>query len=157
MRVRKRYGLREKDFKKVTSGFVETFGMTLDGSRFEEAETDGPTMYLLDGVPIGFELDGELYPSIAGIMKFNATEKAVTVDMGAVRFLANGANVMAPGIVDADPSIKKGDTVWVREESHGRPLTVGKATQDGPDMVKGTGVAIETVHFVGDKIWKLFE
>jgi len=63
---------------------------------------------------------------------------------------------MAPGIVDADPEIKTGDAVWVRDQNNKRPLLVGVALMDGPAMVAGKGgKAVKTVHYVGDKIWNL--
>jgi len=78
--------------------------------------------------------------------------------MGAVRFIYNGADVMAPGIVDADPGIRAGDIVWVRDEKNGRPLAIGRAIMDGPTMAREEkGKATQTIHHVGDEIWRLGE
>ena len=80
----------------------------------------------------------------------------VTVDMGAVKFLANGADVMAPGIVAADENIEAGDIVFVVDVMHKKPLSVGEALMDGKAMVEEKkGKAIKTLHFVGDEIWKM--
>jgi len=71
-----------------------------------------------------------------------------------VRFLANGADCMAPGVTGADPEIAEDDLVYVRDGKHKRPLVVGIATMSGPDMVvAGKGKAIKTLHYVGDRIW----
>jgi len=156
MRVRKRYGIKEKRFRRVTEALTDTFGMSPEGTKFEVAETDGPEVYLVDGVPVALDTGDGLFPALAGILRFPPSRRYVTVDMGAVAFLANGANVMAPGIVEADPAIREGDAVWVREETHGRPLCVGRALRNGPDMVRGKGVAVETVHYVGDRLWRVF-
>jgi predicted RNA-binding protein (TIGR00451 family) len=73
-----------------------------------------------------------------------------------VKFLANGADVMAPGVVDADPGIKVGMSVWVRDQNNLRPLLIGTALMDGPEMKSANGgKAVKTVHFVGDKLWNL--
>jgi len=76
--------------------------------------------------------------------------------MGAVKFVTNGADVMAPGIVDADENIIAGDMVWICDETHRKPLAVGVAVMNGPEMIKETkGKAIIMKHHIGDDIWKV--
>jgi len=66
--------------------------------------------------------------------------------------------VMAPGITEADPAIRAEEIVWVRDEKNQRPLAVGRAIMDGPTMAREEkGKAIETLHHVGDEIWRLAE
>jgi len=80
------------------------------------------------------------------------------VDMGAVPYVTNGADVMGPGIVEVDPDIKEGDMVWIRDMTHKRPLAIGKALVSAEVMAaKAPGKAIKNLHFVGDKIWKYDE
>ena len=50
----------------------------------------------------------------------------VMVDMGAVKFMCNGANVMRPGIKKYTEFVK-GDIICVIEESQHKFLAVGKA------------------------------
>ena len=74
--------------------------------------------------------------------------------LGAIRFVSNGADIMSPGIVDADENIKPNDIVFIVDETHKKPLAVGLSLITGPEMVENdSGKAIETKHFVGDKIW----
>jgi PUA domain protein len=74
--------------------------------------------------------------------------------MGAVKFVTNGADVMAPGIVDAYSGIVEGDQVWVCDERNRKPLAVGIAVMSGEQMVEGDeGVAVKLVHYVGDVVW----
>src|SRR6266516_4309359 len=50
------------------------------------------------------------------------------------------------------------DIVRVRDEKNLRPLAVGRARMDGPTMAQEEkGKAIETIHHVGDEIWRLGE
>ena len=82
---------------------------------------------------------------------------SVTIDRGAVKFVCNGAKVMRPGIVDFD-SLKRGEIVAVRDQTHGRVLAVGLALEDSEAakaMVKG--YIIDTVHYVSDKIWEAYK
>jgi len=63
---------------------------------------------------------------------------------------------MAPGVVDADLSVRKDDLVWVRDETHKKPLAVGVALMSAEEMVKGKeGKAVLSVHYIGDKIWRM--
>ena len=70
--------------------------------------------------------------------------------------MANGADVMSPGIVDADRETCEGGGVWVRDERNFKPLAIGLALMSGEEM-RGAdkGKAIKTIHFVGDKIWNV--
>lgn len=79
----------------------------------------------------------------------------MVVDAGAVPFIANGADVMGPGIVYADPDIMAGDLVVILEERHKKPLAVGRALRSGQEM-KGEGKAVKSIHHVGDRLWKSF-
>ncbi len=129
-----------------------------DDVPIDEAEAGSYRLLLRDNEAIALLIEGGIAPTLKGLLAFPATKRAVTVDMGAVRFIYNGADVMAPGIVDADPSIREGDIVWVRDEKNSRPLAVGRALMDGPTMAREEkGKAIETIHHVGDDIWRLGE
>jgi PUA domain protein len=74
--------------------------------------------------------------------------------MGAVKFVYNGADIMAPGIVEADSGIKVGDLVWIRDQKNLQPLAVGEAIVSGIEMVQSDkGKAVISIHHVGDDIW----
>ena len=91
-------------------------------------------------------------------MKYRPAARSVTVDMGAVPFVTNGADVMGPGITDADESIAEGDLVWIKDVKNGAPLAIGKALRSGAELKnKAGGKAIKTIHYVGDKLWKTGE
>ena len=86
----------------------------------------------------------------------NIDEKYATVDMGAINFVIKGADIMSPGIVDADESIEPGETIVIIEESHHKPLAIGTSLITGKEMVENNkGKAIENLHYVGDSIWEL--
>ena len=160
LKIRRRARLRRKEVLEILGRLANEFGMAvpLDDVPLDEAEA-GPHRLLLRGEePIALFIGDAIVPSVRGLLAFPATKRWVTVDMGAVRFIYNGADVMAPGIVEADPGIRAGDIVWVRDEKNRRPLSVGRAIMDGPTMAREEkGKAIETLHHVGDEIWKLGE
>ena len=160
LKIRRRARLRRKEVSDLVGRLAEEFGMAipLDDVPIDEAEA-GPHRLLLRGEePIALVVGDTFAPTVRGLLAFPATKRAVTVDMGAVRFIYNGADVMAPGITEADPAIRAGDIVWVRDEKNRQPLAVGRAIMDGPTMAREEkGKAIETLHHVGDEIWRLAE
>lgn len=160
LKIRRRTRLRRKETADFVGRLAEAFGMTvpLDDVPFEEAEAGPHRLLLRENEAIALLIGDGIAPTVRGLLAHPATKRAVTVDMGAVRFIYNGADVMAPGIVEADPQIRGGDVVWVRDEKNGRPLAVGRAIMDGPTMAREEkGKAIETIHHVGDEIWRLGE
>jgi PUA domain protein len=79
---------------------------------------------------------------------------SVTVDMGAVRFVCNGAKVMRPGITALD-NFKKGEIVVIKDEVHGKPLAVGIALADSEKALEDQkGYVIQTLHYISDKVWE---
>ena len=112
---------------------------------------DGEINYIID------PQEGPYY-TLDGVYRFKPQSHGVTVDMGAVKFVTNGADIMAPGIIDADPAIKENDIVWICDEKNKRALAIGKALMDGPEMVSGSkGKAIRNIHHVGDHLWELLK
>jgi len=155
--VKRRSRMRSKETRKILAWMKEEWGVENDSlEELESGSIGGRESYVLDGEVIGIEEQGGLLLTLKGILKLGPTRKWVTVDMGAVRFLANGADVMSPGVTDADPLIEVDDLVWVRDERNLRPLCVGRAMMSGNEMVAGNGgKAVATLHYVGDPIWNI--
>ena len=78
----------------------------------------------------------------------------VTVDMGAVKFVCKGANVMRPGIIKFS-DFESGEIVCVIEESQNKFLAVGKAemsSKEAQDANKGE--VIKNMHYISDGFWE---
>ena len=81
----------------------------------------------------------------------------VTVDMGAVKFVCNGAKVMRPGITNFG-SFKKGDIVMIKDQIHGKALAVGVALENSEAAKAMTkGYVIENLHYISDKMWETYK
>ena len=79
----------------------------------------------------------------------------VTVDMGAVKFMCNGANVMRPGIKN-HTEFSKDEIVCIVEESQHKFLAVGKSLIDSSEMDQMTkGEVLKNLHYVSDKYWEI--
>lgn len=137
---------------------ISTFGDTikeLSNSKFETALIDVFNVILIDGKLLLFSTDGEYFPTVRGALELGLAKHIVIVDAGAVRFVVNGADIMCPGIVSADREIKEGDLVIIKEETHEKPLAIGRALIPGENMVGESGKAIKSLHYVGDKLWNI--
>jgi PUA-domain protein len=157
-RLRRRRRLRRKEVESLASELKGSLGcetfQPLD--IVDIGEAGGNNVLVYQGKPVAIYIDEEPFLTVHGLIMFPARKRYVTVDMGAVKFLANGADVMAPGVVDADMEIKIGMAVWVRDQNNLRPLLVGTALMGGPEMKAAkSGKAVKTVHYVGDKLWNL--
>jgi len=83
-------------------------------------------------------------------------KRRVVVDEGAVRHILNGADVMAPGVVDADEGIAEGDLVFVVDQEYGRPLAIGIALESGKKMKESNrGKVVKVIHHAKDKLWEI--
>jgi PUA domain protein len=80
----------------------------------------------------------------------------ITVNMGAVPYVCNGADVLAPGIVKVEGAFAVGDIMLVVDERHGKPLAVVSAlvdSQTAKDMQRGKVAG--NLHYVGDALWNM--
>lgn len=156
MKIKSRNVLR-KDEKKALINDIKAFGdaRPFQDKKLEYVETDKWDFIFVDNEPLLFKIEGKLFPTVKGALRLNPSCRKVVVDSGAVRFIVNGADVMGPGIVEADPSIRENDLVIVVEERHRKALAIGRALISGREMVRGKGKAVKSLHYVGDEIWKL--
>lgn len=161
IRLRRRARMREKDVNVINERLTADFGFEKQPfpDNVERAEaTDDYDVLITGGRIVGLMTkDGErVIPAVRGLLANKPPKRFVTVDMGAIRFVTNGADVMAPGITEADPDIQPGDLVWVRDEKNRVPLAVGEAVIPGTQMPRGPkGKAVKSLHRVGDEMWNM--
>ncbi|MHC1593377.1 MAG: RNA-binding protein [Methermicoccaceae archaeon] len=159
MRIKKRQLLRKKQKKHIIPELESYLAgeVSFESAKIELLEVDGTAfdIVLVDGEPLAF-LEGErVVPSLRAALKYGVSRGEVVVDAGAVKHVVNGADIMAPGVVSADASIESGDTVFVKEEAHGKFLSVGEALMAGSLMKGEKGKVVKSIHHVGDELWKL--
>ena len=156
LKIKKRYHLKKKKLKEIKQELKEYSSIILDKANVEMLETDSNSFILINGQPHIILLNNKPFPTLKAIIDNNFQGNRVVVDMGAVKFMANGADVMSPGIVKADETIAKDDVVIIVDEDHEKPLAIGLSLITGEEMVKNDkGKAIKTVHFIGDDFWNL--
>jgi PUA-domain protein len=156
--IKNRHRLKNRDVRDLFADLQSRFaGKIFDEQTCFETGLLGDFQVFLVGNDIDlFMFENKVFFTLRGITKYQPSEGRVVVDMGAVGFIVKGADIMAPGIVDADINIKEGDFVWVCDEKHHKPLAVGIALMNGETMkASKTGKAIRNVHYVGDVLWNL--
>jgi len=79
----------------------------------------------------------------------------VQVDMGAVKFMCKGANLMRPGIKKFS-EFSKNDIVCIVEESQNKFLAVGKSEVDSSELkTMDKGEVLKNLHYISDKTWEI--
>jgi PUA domain protein len=123
---------------------------------FDEFSVGENTVYFVDGTPLILRTKLGLLPSLKFQETLNSLPRA-TVDMGAVAHVANGADVMRPGIKSFQDDFVKGDLLVIIDEKYGKPIALGIADFDSATIRSMTkGKVIVNVHYVGDELWKSF-
>ena len=161
--LRKRRPVRRKHIAPLLKRLESDLDIDLnvDGAFLEMAEYGPWTMVFVDRTPLVIELHDDedercVFLTLRGFLAHMDALKWVEVDHGAIPFLMNGADCMVAGVHGAEPSVKAGDLVWIRDMTHKRPLALGWAVDDGAAMVESTkGKGIKTVHWVGDELWEM--
>jgi PUA-domain protein len=160
LRLRKRHRLRQKEISALAGSIDSALGTKAfdPDDVVDMASAPEYDVILVEGMILGFVPRGVPFLTVRGLLRYGATKRFVTVDMGAVRFVYNGADVMCPGIVASDSSIAPGDLVWIRDVNNLKPLAVGEALLGGTSLSsKEKGKAVRSIHHVGDKLWELDE
>ena len=154
--VRRRHPVNKREARALNLALAEAHGLEFSyrPGEIELAQSPDGQALLHDGRVIALEWGEKWHLSVRGLLEATPPGGWVQVDMGAVPFLRNGANVMAAGINGTDDAIVSGDLVWVCDENHQRPLAVGEALLDGAVMVGASrGRAVRMLHYIGDSIW----
>ena len=156
MQVKSRHHLRSDEISEIRERVAETLGVEVGGDAFEfvELEASAFDLVLVDGEPAVFYVDDEPFLTVRGANARSPERNVVTVDAGAVSFVGDGADVMRPGIVEADERIEAGDLVAIVEETHGKALAIGRALEPGSEMTGDAGKVVESIHHVGDELYE---
>jgi len=144
--------MRRKDAKEL----IEMSGMLLEGAKtnvIEQAELNGIFVFLTEGIPILARDGNVLYPTLYNPRLDKLP--SVFVDMGAIPFVCNGADIMVPGIVEVLGEFNEGDLIVVRDVRYRKAIAIGRTLASSGEigeMNKGKG--IENLHYVGDRLWQ---
>lgn len=156
-RMRRRF-LSKSEIREVTSIIDERFKLKISLDRKSKWEvvqlSKDEHVYIADGKPVIINVSGMLIPSLRLLSEGLIELPKVIVDLGAVKHIINGADVMAPGIVKVQGDFSIDDLVAVVDEKHEKPLCIGVALVSSSELaVTPKGKVVKNLHHVGDKIW----
>lgn len=164
-RIGRRHSLKSSEAKvlllKASDKLGVNIGDLVESKAIVEAvETSKGEVLLVNRKPILFRTGEDVYPTLLFEEVLRKLPRVI-VDMGAVRHVCNGADIMAPGIVRFEGNFAKGALVLVVDVKHGKPLALGEAQYDA-EVTKSVekGIVVKNVHFVSDEVWstiKTFE
>jgi PUA domain protein len=151
MRLRNRHRLRRREIRRLRE---EAGPLLPEVDVLEEAEMgDGTVVYLIENSIILARRHEEFFPTLRSPALDSLP--SVVVDMGAVPHICDGADVMAPGVVEVRGDFTPGDLVVVRDERHGKGLAVGRALVGSEELRSmRRGRAVKNLHHVGDRLWR---
>jgi len=157
-----RHFLKEKEAKQLLADFSQKLRVkteTLFGPKphIEQTETQGITIFIINGKPLIARSNETLFPTLTFEGTLSLLPKIV-VDLGAVPHICNGADVMAPGIVRIKGDFQEKGLIVIVDERHEKPLAIGIAllNSQAAKILKHGKIA-KNVHFVGDKLWNLLK
>ena len=112
---------------------------------------DGAQLVTGGGIKV-LKIDQEFLPFLSDTALLERFPH-VTVDMGAVKFMCKGANVMRPGI-NAYTEFEKNSIVCIIEESQKKVLAVGKALVSSSELDgMDKGAVLQNLHYISDRFW----
>jgi len=159
MQVLRRHALRKSDFKLLKEQLSKIIEGSIDSLFKMGAElviTDSGELYAEEKKVLAFKVGERIIPSLRALNDGLVKLPTITVDMGAVPYVTNGADIMAPGITHVTNGLVVGDIVTIIDENYGKSLAVGELLFDS-DNIKQTekGKVIKNLHYVNDSIWSL--
>ncbi|MEM2915067.1 MAG: DUF1947 domain-containing protein, partial [Candidatus Bathyarchaeia archaeon] len=153
---------RDREKKVFLAHFSETLGLNAERlfgpkPEIEVIEMQNREIYIINDVPLLFRIGEEMVPTLFFNEMISLLPK-ITVNMGAVPYVCNGADVMAPGIVKIKGDFKDKSLVVVLDEKHEKTIAICRSLFDSKTigMLK-QGKALKNLHYVGDEIWKLIK
>lgn len=148
--------LSKSDVEKINQEIKDQLGVEDFFGKKDQlmlAESDKGLFVLKDNQPCFFYQDGKIIPTLKLLLQ-RLFLKQVVVDMGAVKFVSSGADVMRPGITEFNLAIKKDELVVVVDQQHKKPLCVAKSLFSAEELSQmKQGKVLRSVHHVGDDIW----
>jgi len=152
--------LKDRESKQIIKDFTTRFPAStksLDLVRhLEEEMVEDNLVLFADDKPWIVRIQGRLFPSL----KYDqvlVTLPKIIVDMGAVPHIANGAQIMRPGIRQIEGHFNRDDVIIIEDERHRKMIALGIAETDSEQMRTMTkGRVIANIHYVGDPLWQAF-
>jgi len=158
----RKHSLKSKQIKQILNEISKKLNFNVEAlfgpkPTVEIVESDVGNVYLVNDKPLFFNVEKKVLPTLL-FQDFVSRASKIVVDMGAIPYVCNGADIMAPGIVRVEGEFNKDDLVLVVDEKHRKPIAVGESLHDSASVRNAKqGAVVKNVHFVSDKIWNFIK
>ena len=154
----KRIALKSSEAKRVLQEFGQkfpAFAADLHSKQVvEEIDVENGKLYILENKPFAVSTASGLFPSLLNDDVLR-TLPSITVDMGAIPHICNGADIMRPGIRVINGEFGEGAVLLVKDIKFGKSIGICIAEASSESMqTMGKGKAAQNVHYVGDSFWQ---
>jgi len=148
--------LSKSEIKRLNEETQQLYGISLFNKKDFLQLIEMPIKYIsLNKEPILFYHEQKIIPFLKTIIK-NPFLKKITVDMGSIKFICNGADIMRPGIVEIQDNIKEKEIIMIIDEKNQKPIVIGETLFSGEEIKQKTeGKVIKNLHYVSDDKWSL--
>lgn len=158
--IKKRHAIKKSQLASLMKKLTETIGedaALYDAPMIEIAETASKfNIYIIDKKPLVIQQEEWAFPTLRGAVLRPFSGRRIVVDMGAIPYMINGADVMRPGIVSVSDDVRAGSPALVVDESHDKPLAVVIPLYEAAEIIAlEKGKAAKNLHYIGDELWNL--
>ena len=153
----KRTQLRTKELNEQISQYNLEYSKKY---QVELVETENHKLILINKQPSFFYYTINNQKIIIPTLKLLQTKqnilKTITIDINAIKFIINGADIMRPGITEIQDNIHKNEPILIIDQTHKKPLAIGISLLNTDELRTTTsGKVIKNIHHVGDELWKI--
>ena len=158
--VKKRHSIRKSQAQDLLARLYDQIGNSarfFHADMIEVIETNADvSLFMVNKKLLLMDTGDWVFPTLKGAIQFPFPERRIVVDAGAIPYVVNGADVMRPGIVSVTDDVKSFSPVQIVDERHGKPLAIGVALLNAPDIrASTTGKMCKNFHHVSDEIWNI--
>eukprot|EP01025_Chloroclados_australasicus_P004620 TRINITY_DN11195_c0_g1_i1.p3 TRINITY_DN11195_c0_g1~~TRINITY_DN11195_c0_g1_i1.p3 ORF type:complete len:187 (-),score=24.65 TRINITY_DN11195_c0_g1_i1:317-877(-) len=104
--------------------------------------------------------DGPWFPVLRLLHQYPDMMPKLRADVGAIKFVLGGANIMCPGLTSPGATIHDEvdarSPVSIYAEGKEHAMAVGRTEMSTADMRKiNKGIGVENMHYLNDGLWKM--
>jgi PUA-domain protein len=152
----KRKNLSKSEIKELNDN-IASYNISFDKKdKIEMLIEMDSTYYFCEG-ELAFIFKQNIYiPSLKLQIKRGLCLPHCIVDMGAIKFVIGGADIMRPGIVSLPNDLEANSLVVIVDVDKNRPLCVGKLFLSSNEILElKIGKVVANLHYLGDKYWEM--
>uniref|UniRef100_A0A0V0GAF2 Eukaryotic translation initiation factor 2D n=1 Tax=Triatoma dimidiata TaxID=72491 RepID=A0A0V0GAF2_TRIDM len=162
---KKLYATILNDFSQLTDADLQTvlpLKESINQAKITTAQGDIINVYICRGLPLILYISERVIPTVYFLWNFPNLLHGFEVTNFVVEKLAQGADLMVPGILKSDGDnpygqVKLNEIVCIRRQNNKAAVAVGLSLISSPDMTRsdGRGRGVEILHIYGDYLYKM--